>query len=302
MDIFQDWDPVALAGAGWYSKEKNPAGNRFRWVGDGAWLDVAQLPGVGYEITFDVEPGPAVGHEQFDLALYEDGKTKLASLPVPGRTEVTFRLPPGDPRVHHLELRAENGGRPVEAPGDPRTLRYRVFSVTVTPTPDVSHLEKQIEDRDAELYQARAAYEELEKMLASEAEEHAEKIGQLQREVDARDAIIERLKQTEVEEYAAKVGQLQSEVDARDAIIERLKQTVAEEHAAKIGQLQREVDARDAIIERLEHTAGRLRSEVDELQRAVESARSQLAASQQLAEERLAVIRAMHDQSQAPAS
>jgi hypothetical protein len=41
---------------------------------------------------------------------------------------------------------------------------------------------------------------------------------------------------------------------------------------------------------------------VDELQRAVESARSQLAASQQLAEERLAVIRAMHDQSQAPAS
>ena len=244
MDIFHEWAPVALAGAGWYSKERSPEGDLFRWATDGAWLDIAQLPGLAYDVTFHIEPGPAVGLKPFDLAIYEEGKRKLASLEVPGRERVTFRLPPGEPRVHHLELRPENGEKPVEAPGDTRTLRYRVFSLEITPVPDVSHLEEQIEERDA---------------------------------------------QNDV--LQGRVDELESEAA-----------TNAEQYTAAITQLQREVDVRDAIIDRLEQTIGRLRSEIEELQRVTEGHHTELESVRALAEERLAVIRAIHDQGQRAAT
>jgi hypothetical protein len=144
MDVFAASAPIGLAGAGWYATERSPDGTCFRWVADGAWLDVAQLSGLMYEITLDIEPGPAVGLVEFDLAVYEDGTTWLATVTVPGRTRVAFRLAAGEARVRHLELRPQNTKDAVVVPLDPRSLRYRVFEVGVTAVPDVNHLEEQI--------------------------------------------------------------------------------------------------------------------------------------------------------------
>jgi hypothetical protein len=231
---------VVLAGAGWYPKETAADGLPFRWVHDGAWIDLAQLPSLAYDVTLDVEPGPAVGLQPFELVLFKDGKTRLAALEVPGRKKVTFQLPAGDPSLHHIELRAESSAEAVDAPGDSRTLKYRVFSIVITPIPDVSALERQIT--------------QLDKIVADQQ---------------------------------AKLGELESEITTER---EQLESTIV--------QLQREVSARDAVIERLEHIAARLRAEIEELQRAGERQHAEIELQANLAQERLEVIRALHEQTQ----
>jgi hypothetical protein len=180
--------------------------------------------------------------QPFSLAIYENGKSQLATLAIPGRARVTFRLPAGDPAVHHLELRTENALPPVEAPGDTRTLKYRIFSIEVTPIPDVSHLERQIDEAAAKIVELQV------------------------READL---------QTKVE-----MGER--------AAIEASERT------------EREIAARDAVIERLEATATRLRADLDELRRYSEQTLADLSAANALSEERLTVIRALHDQGQQP--
>jgi hypothetical protein len=240
MDIFAEWAPVVLVGAGWYPKETSKDGIPFRWVRDGAWIDLTQLPALAYDVMLDVEPGPAVGLQRFELVLYKDGKTRLAALEIPGRKKVTFRLAAGDPTLHHIELRAESTAKAVDAPGDARTLKYRIFSIVVTPIPDVSEFERKIAQFDKTVADQRAKLAELESAIAAEREP------------------------------------LES----------------------AISQLQREVSARDAVIERLEQIAARLRAEIEELQRAGERQHAEIELQASLAEERLSVIRALHEQNQ----
>jgi hypothetical protein len=240
MDIFPEWAPLVLAGAGWYPKETSKDGVPFRWLHDGAWIDFTQLPALAYDVTFDVEPGPAVGLQPFDLVLYKDGKTRLAALEIPGRKKVTFRLPAGDPTLHHIELRAENTAEAVDAPGDARTLKYRIFSIAVKPIPDISEFEQKIAQLDKTVLDRQAKLAELESAIVAEREP--------------------------------------------------LESTIT--------QLQREVSARDAVIERLEQIAARHRAEIEELKRAGERQHAEIELQASLAQERLEVIRALHEQAQ----
>lgn len=140
MDVFKEGEPIALISGGWYAPE-SAGPDSFRWVRDGAQLNVAQLTRAPYELLLEVEPGPAVGNKPFDLVVLENG-SPFATAKVPGRQTLRIDLGSGAPRVRALTLKAENGAPPLPLPGDPRVLKYRVFRLAVERKVDVVSLAK----------------------------------------------------------------------------------------------------------------------------------------------------------------
>lgn len=126
-DIFRQGDPVALIGDGWHPVEYASDGKRFRWIARNARLNVAQLTRSPYVIVMETEPGPSAGSKPFTLAAYEDD-VKLTSASVAGKVELRL---PGVPKplIRELTLRVEMAAPPIAAPGDPRDLSYRIFSL-----------------------------------------------------------------------------------------------------------------------------------------------------------------------------
>jgi hypothetical protein len=52
---------------------------------------------------------------------------------VKGRQQVSFTIPAGEPKVHAITLRTNEGGKP--APNDPRVLNFRIFKVALSTLP-----------------------------------------------------------------------------------------------------------------------------------------------------------------------
>ncbi len=129
MDVFTRGDSIALLGGSWHVFESNGS-DSFRWVGENARLNVAQLTRAPYELAIEIEPGAAVGNKPFDLAVLENGTT-FASARVVGRETIRIDLGSGEPRVRELTLQTQNTAPPLPLPSDPRVLKYRVFSISV---------------------------------------------------------------------------------------------------------------------------------------------------------------------------
>lgn len=236
MDIYAESEPLALVGPGWYRVEKSARGEDFRWVGPDASLNVARLTPEGVVVKLDVEPGPAVGLKQFRLGIFEDG-ARLAAMEIEGRRAVEFTLPPGEPRVHRLSLHAEDPGEPVEAPGDKRTLTFRLFKIALTTLPALG--------------------------VKDESTERA------------------------LKDAAMRIGQLEELLGA-----ERRERSELER------RLTREIEGRDAVIGRLESVGVQARNEIEDLSRTAQERQQKVEELQALAEERLNVIRAMHQTSE----
>ncbi len=115
--------PIAL-GDGWYPFERY-GGETFRWVQGPARLTLRLAAAEAGLLAIDVESGPGLGSGPFRLVVTVGGRT----VPLEahgGRERLTLPLSLG-PGVHEISLAAPGGGRP--APGDPRILNFRLFSV-----------------------------------------------------------------------------------------------------------------------------------------------------------------------------
>ncbi len=130
-DIFQPGDPVALIGPAWFAAEEF-RGEKFRWVGNDAHINVAQLTGAPYALTLDLEAGPGIGQIGFDLNVLDESGAKFATAKVLGRQTVEIELPAGKPWMHQFTLHVA-GGKTIS--GDARVLNYRVFKIAVVRRP-----------------------------------------------------------------------------------------------------------------------------------------------------------------------
>jgi len=113
-------------GSNWYPYEVF-AGQSFHWVDNDAEVIVtgpANGPGV---LHLDVQAGPGLGGQDFMLQVVDEFGRSAASVPVVGRQSIRVQLPlsPGASAVYRLHV--DGGGR--AAPGDQRTLNFRVFSI-----------------------------------------------------------------------------------------------------------------------------------------------------------------------------
>jgi len=123
---------VAL-GPGWGRLETH-RGESFRWVSNDAILYVAMLRNVDHQVQLQIEPGPGVGLKPFKLNVLDadDGK-QVADVAVKGRHTVSFTIPGGEPRIHTLKMRTDDGGK--SSPGDARVLNFRLFRIVVNLLP-----------------------------------------------------------------------------------------------------------------------------------------------------------------------
>jgi len=133
-DVLTGADLLAL-GEGWHPLEVY-RGTRFRWVGNDAIVYVAALRPTIHTVRLLIEPGPGVGLRAFDLKVFSEDDTLLASLTVAGRQSISVDIFPTIPKVHALRLHVDGAGKP--ALNDPRILNFRVFEISVErQAPDV---------------------------------------------------------------------------------------------------------------------------------------------------------------------
>lgn len=226
MDIAIPWTPVTMVRDGWYTQETSEQGESFRWVQISAHLDIAMSAGLATEIALDVEVGPALGLESFTLQIYENGDRVCFPLYVEGRGRVVFHIDANAYLTRTIELLAQSDVAPIEAPGDPRMLAYRIFSIEARPVLERSDLEDELAES---------------RVIARTLEETIEDLGDLH---------------------------------------------------------ETTLQSRDAVIERLEWAVAQLRDEVARLQHAAFALQAEFEAMQQIAQERLEVIRAIHEERQ----
>lgn len=108
---------------GWYPLEKS-ANERFRWIANDAEV-VLTAPSEAPEISVEVEPGPGLNYEPFELQVLDQVGQVIAVAKVKQRDSVRFALPLKSGQAGKLRLHIEGGGKLI--PTDSRTLNFRVF-------------------------------------------------------------------------------------------------------------------------------------------------------------------------------
>jgi hypothetical protein len=115
-------DAGICLGEGWFPAEYDGV-QWFRWVENDARVTVTG-PRKPPPLLFEVEPGPSVKGNSFDLLFVDEKGSLLTETRVCGRSLVTLQLPSGEgPKSFHL--RTPQGGYPVRH--NPRVLNFRVF-------------------------------------------------------------------------------------------------------------------------------------------------------------------------------
>lgn len=115
-------------GVGWHAVETWD-GSAFRWAASEAELVVSRPTGRPRRLVVDIEPGPGVGSNAFDLEAVDGQGWVLDRVAVPAAratVELGVALPPSTQSVVRLRV-AGPCGRPT--PGDARVLDFRVFAL-----------------------------------------------------------------------------------------------------------------------------------------------------------------------------
>ena len=114
--------PNVTLGANWYPLE-NAKGETFRWVNNDAAFHVS---GGTRALTIEMEPGPGATALPVLLRVMDSTGRTVQTAKLPGRQSVSIILPAANATYR---LHMDGGGKP--APGDPRTLNFRVFRMAI---------------------------------------------------------------------------------------------------------------------------------------------------------------------------
>ncbi len=111
-------------GHGWYPIETF-AGETFRWVNNDAEIVVTAPSGNQQQLNVELEPGPGLASQPFELQVLDKEGQIVATTKVSGRETVIIKLTivPNQPAVFRLHV--ESSGLPTS--NDPRILNFRVF-------------------------------------------------------------------------------------------------------------------------------------------------------------------------------
>ncbi len=118
-------DVSALWGSGWHLEESLGT-DKFRWMDRDSSMVLFLPGGASSWLTLEVESGPALGFQRFQLEVRNQWGDVLAKARVKRRKEVKVRLP-AVTGAYVLSLRASGGGPPREVPGDSRCMALRLF-------------------------------------------------------------------------------------------------------------------------------------------------------------------------------
>jgi hypothetical protein len=117
-------------GFGWYPAEHGAA--PFRWAATDAEIVVTRPTGQHRDLQLELEPGPGVGAGPLVLDVVDADEHVVGTVRAQGRDTVRVPLalrPGAESQV--FRLRVQGGG--ASAPGDLRTLDFRVFSIRWAP-------------------------------------------------------------------------------------------------------------------------------------------------------------------------
>jgi hypothetical protein len=112
-------------GSGWYGVERHSPQEVFRWVENDAEVFLVPPSDPPPPLIFDLEPGPGVRHQSFQLEVLDAAGTVLAQTWVRGRSNLQLQLPSGADGGNHFFFYVKGGGIPVA--DDLRILNFRVF-------------------------------------------------------------------------------------------------------------------------------------------------------------------------------
>lgn len=119
---------------GWYGVEKNGS-ECHRWAGEDAVLVVQPPTGPIAPLTLELEPGPGVGSQPFELHVRDGRGRVVAQGRVTGRQVVHLWLPLRSGARDYFVFHAPKGGTTTSA--EPRCLNFRVFHCDWLRDPDL---------------------------------------------------------------------------------------------------------------------------------------------------------------------
>ena len=122
-DIFQPGGGI-VPGTGWYAKE-HFLGETFRWIRNQAELIITPAAGANNLLGLQMEPGPGVNHDPFELLVRDERGEIVARAPVRKLQFVTLPIPRDSSKMQVFTLGIDGGDLPVSH--EPRILNFRLF-------------------------------------------------------------------------------------------------------------------------------------------------------------------------------
>ncbi len=124
-DIVDPGSGIALGG-NWDIVERY-AGQTFRWVDNDAAFTVTSNASKQQKVHIVTLPGPGMGGHQLAIAVRNAAGTTVATINPDKKGNATFSIPV-KPGANSFSLHVTGGGK--KTASDPRTLNFRVFSLT----------------------------------------------------------------------------------------------------------------------------------------------------------------------------
>jgi SAM-dependent methyltransferase len=289
-------------GAGWYEIESQNQ-ETFRWVSNNAEIIIASPTGRYTTLGMEVEPGPSLGADQFNLEILDEQGNSVTQALIAGRQYVEVSLPIRAGNRMIFRLHVDSSNRHVSQ--DARLLNFRVFRLGW-----VSHegeLQEQVHYQQDELIAKESVIQQLHTdYLARQAEladtqqflsEQQAQYAQLQTEISTReaqihsaqerlaeltsqnDAIQAQLRAAETERAAAQAQllqliqqheEIQSHLKAQETELENLRQLL-QDHQEEVVFLQEGIEIHQVEKLALNHEVQGWRYHVQVLQAEKES-------------------------------